>query len=63
MSQMNNVGPLTKYKLVFLGNLGTGKTSIINQFMYGTFDTTHQPTIGIDFLSKTMYLDERTIRL
>jgi Rab family protein len=31
--------------------------------MYGTFDATHQPTIGIDFLSKTMYLDDRTIRL
>lgn len=62
MAQMN-VGPLAKYKLVFLGDLGCGKTSIINQFMYGTFDATHQPTIGIDFLSKTMYLDDRTIRL
>lgn len=31
--------------------------------MYGTFDPVHQPTIGIDFLSKTMYLDDRTIRL
>ena len=52
-----------KFKIVFLGDLGVGKTSIINQFMYGTFDHTHQPTIGIDFLSKTMYLDDRTIRL
>jgi Ras-related protein Rab-6A len=53
----------TKYKIVFLGDMSVGKTSIINQFMYGTFDSTHQPTIGIDFLSKTMYLDDRTIRL
>lgn len=52
-----------KYKIVFLGDLSVGKTSIINQFMYGTFDPAHQPTIGIDFLSKTMYLDDRTIRL
>ena len=52
-----------KYKIVFLGDLGVGKTSIINQFMYGTFDPIHQPTIGIDFLSKPMYLDDRTIRL
>ena len=52
-----------KYKIVFLGDLSVGKTSIINQFMYGTFDPVHQPTIGIDFLSKTMYLDDRTIRL
>lgn len=52
-----------KFKIVFLGDLSVGKTSIINQFMYGTFDPVHQPTIGIDFLSKTMYLDDRTIRL
>ncbi len=31
--------------------------------MYDTFDTTYQATIGIDFLSKTMYLDDRTVRL
>jgi len=27
------------------------------------FDTTYQATIGIDFLSKTMYLEDRTVRL
>lgn len=31
--------------------------------MYDTFDSTYQATIGIDFLSKTMYLDDRTVRL
>jgi len=31
--------------------------------MYDTFDTSYQPTIGIDFLSKTMYLDDKTVRL
>lgn len=54
---------MEKYKIVFLGDLGVGKTSIINQFINNTFDETHQPTIGIDFLSKTIYLDDRTIRL
>ena len=54
---------MEKYKIVFLGDLGVGKTSIINQFVNNTFDHTHQPTIGIDFLSKTVYLDNRTIRL
>lgn len=54
---------LSKYKLVFLGDQGTGKTSIITRFMYDTFDNAYQATIGIDFLSKTMYLQDRTIRL
>ena len=31
--------------------------------MYDAFDTTYQATIGIDFLSKTMYLEDRTVRL
>lgn len=33
------------------------------RFMYDTFDSTYQATIGIDFLSKTMYLEDRTVRL
>ena len=52
-----------KFKLVFLGNASVGKTSIITRFMYDTFDTTYQATIGIDFLGKTMYLEDRTMRL
>ncbi len=31
--------------------------------MYDTFDSAYQATIGIDFLSKTMYLEDRTVRL
>ncbi|KAJ1948900.1 GTPase Ryh1 [Linderina pennispora] len=54
---------LKKFKLVFLGEQSVGKTSIITRFMYDTFDTTYQATIGIDFLSKTMYLEDRTVRL
>jgi len=60
---MSSVNPMPKYKLVFLGDIYVGKTSIINRFMYDTFDTNYQATIGIDFLSKTMYLEDRTVRL
>ena len=56
-------GATHKYKLVFLGEQAVGKTSIITRFMYDTFDNNYQATIGIDFLSKTMYLDDRTVRL
>ncbi|PAA57117.1 hypothetical protein BOX15_Mlig019996g1 [Macrostomum lignano] len=55
--------PLRKFKLVFLGEQSVGKTSLITRFMYDSFDSTYQATIGIDFLSKTMYLEDRTIRL
>ncbi|KAK8081174.1 Ras-related Rab-6A [Apiospora hydei] len=71
--------PLKKFKLVFLGEqsgthrsshvpdvdtaAGVGKTSLITRFMYDSFDNMYQATIGIDFLSKTMYLEDRTVRL
>ncbi|CAD8083110.1 unnamed protein product [Paramecium sonneborni] len=56
------VVPLSKYKLVFLGDQSVGKTSIIIRFM---FDIVNQikPTVGIDFISKTLYYKDRTIRL
>ncbi|KAI7834346.1 rab protein 6 [Kickxella alabastrina] len=63
MAAQDGTNPLSKYKLVFLGEQSVGKTSIITRFMYDTFDTTYQATIGIDFLSKTMYLEDRTVRL
>ncbi|KAJ1889292.1 GTPase Ryh1 [Kickxella alabastrina] len=63
MTAQDGTNPLSKYKLVFLGEQSVGKTSIITRFMYDTFDTTYQATIGIDFLSKTMYLEDRTVRL
>ena len=31
--------------------------------MYDTFDQTYKVTIGIDFVSKTMYLEDRIVRL
>ena len=52
-----------KHKIAFLGDSGVGKTSLINQFIYGTFSMTHSPTIGIDYLSKIINTGERSIRL
>ncbi|KAK9476514.1 ras family-domain-containing protein [Lipomyces japonicus] len=55
--------PMKKYKIVFLGEQSVGKTSLITRFMYDSFDSQYAATIGIDFLSKTMYLEDRTVRL
>ncbi|KAK0512113.1 hypothetical protein JMJ35_005241 [Cladonia borealis] len=67
MASQSTVGsysnPLKKFKLVFLGEQSVGKTSLITRFMYDSFDNMYQATIGIDFLSKTMYLEDRTVRL
>merc|ERR1712227_252971 len=57
------LGSLTKFKLVFLGEQAVGKTSLITRFMYDDFNSNYQATIGIDFLSKTMHLEDQTVRL
>lgn len=62
-SRLPQAAPLTKHKVVFLGDQGTGKTTMIKAFMYGTFEQTYKATVGIDFFSKTLYLDDRTVRL
>jgi Ras-related protein Rab-6A len=48
---------------VFLGDESVGKTSIISRFMNDTFENNYNATVGIDFLSKTMYLEDRIVRL
>lgn len=55
--------PYAKHKLVILGDQSVGKTSIITRFVYDSFETGYTATIGIDFLSKTVYLADRPIRL
>lgn len=63
MTEARGNSGLNKYKIVFLGEQAVGKTSIITRFMYDTFDDNYQATIGIDFLSKTLYLEDRTARM
>jgi Ras-related protein Rab-6A len=63
MAESTSSNPLRKFKLVFLGEQSVGKTSLITRFMYDNFDAQYAATIGIDFLSKTMYLEDRTVRL
>mmetsp|Transcript_34059 Transcript_34059/g.44974 ORF Transcript_34059/g.44974 Transcript_34059/m.44974 type:complete len:118 (+) Transcript_34059:121-474(+) len=52
-----------KYKIVFLGDQSVGKTSIILRFTSDSFDVKYQATIGIDFLTKTVYVDDKMVRL
>jgi Ras-related protein Rab-6A len=51
------------HKVVVIGNTAVGKTSIINQFVYGTVSAQHQPTVGIDFFAKIVQVQDRPVRL
>ncbi|CAJ1349282.1 unnamed protein product, partial [Effrenium voratum] len=53
-----------KYKVVVLGDEAAGKTSLVRRYMYDTFEEGTAPTVGMDFQSKTAYLEDgRSFRL
>ena len=54
---------IPKYKLIFLGDQGTGKSSILNRFVEDKFDSNYQATIGLDFQSKNIQIDNQDIHL
>lgn len=54
---------IPKFKIIFLGNQGTGKTSLIQRFVSDTYEEIYQPTIGIDFLSKAVHIGNKSIKL
>ena len=43
-----------KYKIIFLGDQGVGKSSILNRFSQDKFEQEYQATIGLDFHSKNI---------
>lgn len=52
------------YKILVVGDLSCGKTSIIHRYVNDTFSNTYRATIGVDFALKTLKWDSKTsIRL
>ena len=54
---------LPKFKITFIGDQSTGKTSLITRFKHGSFDGQYQATIGVDFMSKTVFVGGTSVRL
>lgn len=40
-----------------------GKTSLMNQYVLARFATSYKATIGVDFLSKDVMLEDRMVTL
>jgi len=54
---------INNYKIVVIGDIGVGKTSILSRFRYGSFESEYMPTLGIDFFTKNLFFEDKTIRL
>jgi Ras-related protein Rab-32 len=48
------------YKILIIGDVGVGKTSIIKRYVHNIFSYVSKPTIGIDFALKEIKLDDHT---
>lgn len=51
------------FKIVLIGDCGTGKTCVVQRFRSGTFVERHGNTIGVDFTMKTVLIDGKRIKV
>ncbi|XP_055605911.1 uncharacterized protein LOC129754075 isoform X1 [Uranotaenia lowii] len=62
---LNMAAPTEKhehlYKILVIGELGTGKTSFIKRYVHQFFTQSYRATIGVDFALKVLNWDQNTI--
>jgi len=50
-------------KVIILGDSGVGKTSLMNQYVNKKFSNQYKATIGADFLTKEVMVDDRLVTM
>eukprot|EP00730_Choanoeca_flexa_P002673 TRINITY_DN11126_c0_g2_i2.p1 TRINITY_DN11126_c0_g2~~TRINITY_DN11126_c0_g2_i2.p1 ORF type:complete len:206 (+),score=40.30 TRINITY_DN11126_c0_g2_i2:1100-1717(+) len=50
-------------KVIILGDSGVGKTSLMNQYVTKKFSNQYKATIGADFLTKEVAVDDRLVTM
>lgn len=51
------------YKIVLAGDVGVGKTSLINRFVTGYFTGEYKATIGVEIYTKQLFVDNYEVNL
>ena len=61
-SQDNSVS-VTVHKIMFVGDARVGKTTIISRIMDNPYNETYEPSIGVDFMSKSIKYKGQNVKL
>ncbi|KAL3982229.1 Ras-related protein Rab-43 [Acanthocheilonema viteae] len=51
------------FKIVLIGDMGVGKTCVVQRFKNGTFIERQGTTIGVDFSMKTLIIEGKRVKL
>ena len=60
---VDNSWSVTRHKIIFVGDAGVGKTTIIGRIMDNPFSEVYEPSIGVDFMSKNIKYQGQNIKL
>ncbi|KAI6183376.1 hypothetical protein M3Y97_00482700 [Aphelenchoides bicaudatus] len=60
---MSNSRKKALLKVIILGDTGVGKTSLMNQYVNNRFSTQYKATIGADFLTKDITIDNKMVTI
>lgn len=50
-------------KVIILGDSGVGKTSLMQQYVHKKFTKSHKATIGADFSTKEVMIDDKFVSM
>ena len=50
-------------KIIFIGESGVGKTALLHKYVNGKFIEEHKATIGADFLTKDVNIEDKLVTL
>lgn len=51
------------FKIILIGDCGTGKTCVVQRFRSGIYIERHGTTIGVDFSMKTVLIDGKKVKV
>ncbi|ARF08354.1 Ras family GTPase [Catovirus CTV1] len=56
------MNPQYIFKIIIIGNSGVGKTNILSQYMSNIFDHNTKSTIGLEFYTKDMIINNNNVK-